>query len=78
MGVTGELKTNFALRYLILTSLFSLPFTGAAQFNSWTNPASGNWHDPSWSLGMPNSSQDFIMITNYGWKAVAINRTTAR
>jgi hypothetical protein len=69
---------NFARTRLILTSLFSFALTGAAQVNSWTSPGSGNWHDPSWSLGvLPDSSQSQIMITNSGWKAVAINRTTA-
>jgi hypothetical protein len=70
-------NTNSVLTGLILTSLFSIVTTGAAQVNSWTNPASGNWHDPSWSLGvLPNSSQH-IMVTNSGWKAVAVTRATA-
>jgi hypothetical protein len=48
----------------------------SAQVNSWT-AASGNWDNPpSWSLGvLPDSSQS-IMITNSGWKAVAINPST--
>ena len=49
----------------------------AAQSNAWTSPASGNWQDPDWSLGMlPVSGQD-IQITNAGWKAVAIQPSTA-
>lgn len=49
----------------------------SAQVNSWINPASGNWDDASsWSLGvLPNSSQS-VLITNTGWKAVAINPST--
>ncbi|EEF59592.1 hypothetical protein Cflav_PD2499 [Pedosphaera parvula Ellin514] len=49
----------------------------SAQVNSWTSGTSGNWDQPSsWSLGvLPNSSQS-IMITNSGWKAVAINPST--
>src|SRR5581483_2220983 len=45
--------------------------------NSWINPASGNWDDASsWSLGvLPDSSQS-VLITNSGWKAVAINPST--
>lgn len=45
--------------------------------NSWINPASGNWDDAtSWSLGvLPNSSQ-LVLITNSGFKAVAINPST--
>lgn len=46
--------------------------------NSWINPASGNWDQAAnWSLGvLPNSSQT-VFITNSGWKAVAINSSTA-
>src|SRR5947207_6298230 len=49
----------------------------SAQVNSWINPTSGNWDDAaSWSLGvLPGSSQS-VMITNSGWKAVAINPST--
>src|SRR2546421_1118912 len=49
----------------------------SAQVNSWINPTSGNWdQSASWSLGvLPNSSQS-VMITNSGWKAVAINPST--
>ena len=45
--------------------------------NSWTNPASGNWDQATnWSLGiLPNSSQT-VVITNSGFKAVAINSST--
>ena len=45
--------------------------------NSWIKPTSGNWDDAtSWSLGvLPNSSQS-VMITNSGFKAVAINPST--
>src|SRR5438874_6588542 len=49
----------------------------SAQVNSWINPASGNWDQASsWSLGvLPGSSQS-VLITNSGWKAVAINPST--
>jgi hypothetical protein len=45
--------------------------------NSWTNPVSGNWDQvTNWSAAaLPNSSQT-VMITNSGYKAVAINPTT--
>jgi hypothetical protein len=48
-----------------------------AQTNSWINLASGSWDDAtSWSLGvLPDSSQS-VMITNSGFKAVAINPST--
>src|SRR5882757_430470 len=49
----------------------------SAQMNSWINPTSGSWDQASsWSLGaLPGSSQS-VMITNSGWKAVAINPST--
>ena len=72
------MKAQFVLGELILTSILFPGLPGLAQVNSWTSPSSGNWHDSSWSLGvLPNSSQSDIMITNSGWKAVAINRTSA-
>lgn len=52
--------------------------TALAQSNSWTNPASGNWQDSSWSLGvLPGTNQD-IFFTNAGWKALAIGSATAQ
>src|SRR5438128_12624073 len=44
--------------------------------NAWISPGSGNWEDMHWSLGvLPGSSQS-VLITNSGWKAVAINPST--
>jgi len=56
-----------------------LPLAGTAQqVNSWTSTTSGNWEDPNWSLGvLPNSTQS-IVITNDGFKAVAINPSTVQ
>jgi len=49
----------------------------SAQVNSWINPASGNWDQASsWSLSVLPSSSQSVMITNSGWKAVAINPST--
>jgi hypothetical protein len=65
----------------VMSSIASvLAFTSTAvlgQSNSWINPASGNWDEASsWSLGaLPNSSQ-WVMITNSGFKAVAIGSST--
>jgi hypothetical protein len=58
---------------------FHLPPAIFAQTNSWTNSASGNWEDSSsWSLGiLPGTNQD-IMLTNSGWKALAIGPYTAQ
>src|ERR1043166_4609410 len=57
--------------------LFFISNTGAQTPNSWTNSASGNWEDLRWSLGaLPTTNQD-VLITNAGWKAVQIGWTTA-
>src|SRR5436190_5505266 len=49
----------------------------SAQVNSWINPTSGNWDQASsWSLGVVPGSSQSVMITNSGWKAVAINPST--
>jgi hypothetical protein len=48
-----------------------------AQFNSWINPASGNWDNAAnWSAGLPNPTQFEVFITNSGSKAVAIQPST--
>src|SRR5260221_12375630 len=61
---------------LLATFLLSL-FTVSAQAegtNSWIKPTSGNWDDPSaWSVGVLPSSSQSMLLTNSGWKAVAIN-----
>jgi hypothetical protein len=47
--------------------------------NAWISPTSGNWEDASnWSLGIPPASDQDILLTNSGWKAVAINPSTAQ
>jgi hypothetical protein len=47
--------------------------------NSWISATSGNWQDAaSWSLGVLPGAGQTILITNAGWKAVAINPTTAQ
>src|SRR6267142_4862500 len=46
--------------------------------NAWTNAASGNWEDVHWSLGIPPGSGQSILLTNRGWKAVAIGPATAQ
>jgi hypothetical protein len=67
-----------ALALCFVASVMALTSTSvSAQVNSWINPTSGNWDDPSsWLLGaLPGSSQS-VMITNSDWKAVAINPST--
>lgn len=50
----------------------------AAQVNSWTGPTSGNWEDSSWSLGTLPGTNQSIMLTNTGWKAVQISPNTSQ
>ena len=49
-----------------------------AQVNSWTSPVSGNWQDSSWSLGILPGTNQTVMLTNAGWKAVQISPSTAQ
>ena len=46
--------------------------------NSWTNPVSGAWEEMHWSLGILPAAGQAILITNQGWKAVAIGPATAQ
>jgi len=61
----------------VLPLLLMIP-AARTEVNSWTKTNSGNWDEPAWSLGvLPNSTQS-VEITTPGWKAVAINPTTAQ
>ncbi|MDB6030476.1 MAG: hypothetical protein JWM16_814, partial [Verrucomicrobiales bacterium] len=72
-GVLGARKL---LNSLLITGAL-LTHSAFGQVNSWTNPASGNWEDPYWSLGVrPSSSQSAIYLTNANWKAVQIGADT--
>jgi hypothetical protein len=55
---------------------FGLPL--CAQVNSWTNPASGNWQNLDWSLGVLPGTNQSVLLTNAGWKALAIGAATAQ
>src|SRR4051812_14405707 len=46
------------------------------QVNSWTN-GSGPWQQSAWSLGVLPGTNQSVMITNAGWKAVEIGAATA-
>jgi hypothetical protein len=48
------------------------------QDNAWTNAVSGNWEDPYWSLGTLPGTNQAILLTNAGWKAVAIGPSTVQ
>jgi hypothetical protein len=66
------------VRYAVLALLLvGLGLPANAQINSWTGPASGNWEDASWSLGILPGAGQTILITNSNWKAVAIGTNTA-
>ena len=63
-----------------LTTLWGcgqMPAT-CALVNSWTNQASGYWEDPAWSLGLPPGAGQSILLTNSGWKALAISAATVQ
>jgi hypothetical protein len=49
-----------------------------AQTNSWTNSASGNWEDFHWSLGVLPGTNQTILFTNQGVKALTISSDTAQ
>jgi hypothetical protein len=75
-------RSNFRLPAwsggMLLLFAVGLSPTVHAQVNSWTKPSSGNWEESVWSLGtLPGAGQS-IMITNEGWKAVAIGANTAQ
>jgi hypothetical protein len=64
---------------IILTAVISFALSSSSQINSWTKSTSGSWHEPFWSLGvLPDANQSHITVKNAGWKAVAIDRVTAR
>ena len=66
------------MRSLLVFSM--LVCAGAAQAqttNIWIKPASGDWQDASaWSLEREPIPGDMVIITNQGWKAVAIGPAT--
>jgi hypothetical protein len=71
--------SRFRLPLHISFLLWSCLWPGASlgQVNSWTKPTSGVWEEPWWSLGgLPSGGQSAIMITNAGYKAVAVGIST--
>src|SRR5947199_10875626 len=53
--------------------------SGAATTNNWIKPASGDWQDQTgWSLGILPAQDQTIMLTNQGWKAIAIWPATSQ
>src|SRR2546423_8531405 len=69
----GCMKTVLILLFPGLLSI-----TSAQVINNWTNATSGNWQDQTaWSLGVRPAQNQTIMLTNQGWKAIAIGSATA-
>jgi hypothetical protein len=56
--------------------IWNVTLSAGAQVNSWLKSGSGNWEEPQWSLGVLPGTNQTIMITNAGWKAVAIASST--
>src|SRR3954470_14979698 len=69
-SVTGAVGAALALSIV--------PSLRAQTVNVWTNPASGNWEDMRWSLGARPAAGESIMLTNSGWKAIAISSGTTQ
>jgi hypothetical protein len=65
-------------RHGVRVAIFFFLSAAHAQVNSWTNLTSGNWEDPYWSLGALPATNQTILITNSGWKAVAVGSGTAQ
>jgi hypothetical protein len=66
------------LIFALLAAAFLSP-SFAQVSNSWIKAGSGNWEDQTaWSLGILPSSGQAVLITNQGWKAVAIGASTTQ
>jgi hypothetical protein len=66
--------------FLLSLSLSLIAAPGSSQtLNSWVKPTSGDWQDQTaWSLGTLPDSNQAILFTNAGWKALAIGSDTAQ
>src|SRR5881394_1851004 len=65
------------MRSLFIFTVMGLFSAHAQVTNSWIKPGSGDWQDQTaWSLGVPPAQNQTIMLTNQGWKAVAIGPAT--
>lgn len=64
--------------WLVMMGVIAMAIHCDAQDNSWTSPGSGNWEDASWSLGLIPGTNQTVLITNAGWKAVQIGAGTAQ
>ncbi len=57
---------------------FRVAAAPVAQTNSWTNATSGNWENAYWSLGALPGTNQTILLTNSGWKALEIGPGTVQ
>lgn len=71
------MKTIRGLVFVVFCTLSSSLFADSP-INAWTNPVSGNWEDLKWSLGIRPAADQAIMLTNQGWKAIAIGPNTVQ
>ncbi|HKU53577.1 MAG TPA: hypothetical protein VJQ25_13985, partial [Nitrospira sp.] len=63
---------DICIRGLVVMIIATWCLPTGAQPNNWTSPSSGRWEDSTWSLGVPPTTNHWIMITNAPSKAVAI------
>src|SRR5438477_10056760 len=66
------MKIRKVVSYSACALFFGSFVSSSAQVNSWNNPLSARWEDPYWSLGVLPASDQSIMVTNSGFKAVGI------
>src|SRR5436190_10149292 len=73
----GRGSTSLLLLGLLCAAV--APLSSSSQtINSWMKPSSGYWEEAQWSAGRLPAAGDRVMITNPGWKAVAIGAGTAQ
>src|ERR1051326_4123713 len=67
------------MRSLFIFIVMGLFSAQAQVVNSWIKPGSGDWQDQTaWSLGVRPAPNQTIMLTNQGWKAIAIGPATVQ
>ncbi len=76
-SLSRALRRNVVVAVMTIWGCGRMP-EASAQVNSWTNPASGYWEEQNWSLGTLPGPEQSILLTNAGWKALAIGPNTVR
>lgn len=80
-GTRKRICRRFALVVVRIVIVFGATcFAARGQtINSWTSPVSGNWQDSSsWSLGIIPGTNQTVVLTNAGYKAVQIYPATVQ